>query len=168
MTPSCSIRPKTRHPSSEGAGDALSKVVGSLVTSLEVLQTQNLGQNKLNAEMHAETRRNQHDFQMMMLKMMSLLQPSLIASLQPSQMAPPSLMLAYRPRGSTNSVGSGQSAPMCASVDSFLNSRGRVPPLEPQDPTPDENSMGLSSSPARHDPSLSTDDLMFDVEGDSE
>ena len=89
MTPSSSVRAKKKQRSSDSGTDALSKVVDSLVTSLEVLQAQNLEQNRLNAEMHAETQRNQHEFQMMMLKMMS--------SLQPSPMAPPTFMLANRP-----------------------------------------------------------------------
>ena len=42
MTSSFSIRAKKKQRSNEGGGDASSKVVDSLVTSLEVLQAQNL------------------------------------------------------------------------------------------------------------------------------
>ena len=64
--------------------------------------------------MHEEVRRNPHEFQIMMLKMMSSLQPSPLASLQPETMAVPQFILANQPIGPNNSAAS--SAAQLASV----------------------------------------------------
>lgn len=56
------MRPKKRRPINQGEGEALTEVVGTLVSSLAALEAQTTEKNRINVEMHVEARRNQHEF----------------------------------------------------------------------------------------------------------
>ena len=71
--------------------------------------------------MYVESRRNHHEFQMMMLKMMSSLQPSLLTSLLPGPMAVPQLMLSNIPMWSNANGESGPTQPTFLAVDPLCN-----------------------------------------------
>ena len=67
------LETKEERANDQASDGILTEVVSTVVTCLGALRAPTLEQNRKNAEMHTETGRNQYEFHMMMLKMMSII-----------------------------------------------------------------------------------------------